>query len=165
MNSVHISGNIGTEPEFRKFDGGKRKVSFSLAMNQYQTNGQQCDPIWIPCQAWDSVCDRLFKCQQKSKLSGRRISITGMLSQTKWTDQTTGKQHARLIIKVQSFEFFGGREQDQVLAQSSAGPQIESETAAEIVFDGKAVEPGNRRRLPFPFKSSELRSAREDSTS
>ena len=30
MNTVHLSGNIGAEPEFKIFDSGKRKVSFCL---------------------------------------------------------------------------------------------------------------------------------------
>jgi single stranded DNA-binding protein len=165
MNTVHISGNIGAEPEFKVFDSGKRKVIFSVALNQYRTNGEHCDTIWIPCLAWDSIYDRLFKCQQQLKLSGRRIYITGSFSQSRWIDQTTGKQHTRLTVKVQSFEIVAGPQQDSAAAQLLVeGSDAESKTAAEIVFDGKPVQLGNHRRMPLYFKSSELRSAKEDSS-
>lgn len=161
MNAVHISGNIGAEPEFKLFESGKRKTSFSVALNQYGINGQQIDTIWIPCQAWDAVHDRLFKLQQKSKLSGRKINISGSFAQAKWTDQTTGKHQTKLMVKVHAFELIGSTQQE--LVQEPIESQTEATTTAETIFDGKSVEVGNRRRLPFPFKSSELRSAKEDS--
>jgi single-stranded DNA-binding protein len=162
MNAIHISGNIGAEPEFKSFGSGKRKVCFSVALNQYGTNGQRCDTIWIPCQAWDAAYDRILKLQQKSKLSGRRINITGSLSQTKWTDPATGKHLTKLIVKVLAFELIAGVQQED-LTTRRIEPPAESEIAAEAIFDGKAVELGIRRRLPFPFKSGELRAAKEDS--
>jgi len=133
MNTVHLSGNIGAEPEFKIFDSGKRKVSFSVALNQYRANGEHCDTIWIPCQAWDSVYDRIFKCQQKAKLSGRKINITGNFTQSKWTDQTTGKQHSKLMVKIQTFELLPATEHES--------PRVASESAAEIVFEGRSMPP------------------------
>lgn len=162
MNTIHVSGNIGAEPEFKLFENGKRKVSFSVALNQYKGNGEQCDTIWIPCLAWDSVYDRLFKCQQRSKLSGRKIYITGSFSQRRWMDQTTEKQHTRLIVNVQSFELAAGAQEESTPAHLSVESSQESQIAADSVLDGKPVQTGNPQKPTFRFKSSELRSAKED---
>lgn len=32
-NRVQLMGNLGKDPELREFDGGKKKVRFSLATN------------------------------------------------------------------------------------------------------------------------------------
>jgi len=166
MNTIHMCGNIGAEPEFKQFASGKRKVSFSVALNQYTREGEQCDTIWIPCQAWDIVYDRLFKCQQRARLSGRKINITGTFTQNKWMDQATGKQHNRLIVKIQSFELLAGIQQESaIVSLRTENSQAESPTDAEVVFDGKPVQSANHRKMPFPFKSSELRSAKEESSS
>ncbi len=146
MNTVHISGNIGIEPEFKVFGSGKRKVTFSVALNQFGKSGEQVDTIWVPCQAWDTVYDRLFKCQQKAKLSGRKIHITGALAQTKWTDQVTGKNHTKLLIKVQTFELLISAHQEPVTSVQA------SSTDVQTLFDGKPVSDGYIRRMPFPGK-------------
>jgi single-stranded DNA-binding protein len=152
MNTVHICGNIGVEPEFKVFDSGKRKVNFSVALNQYKKDGEQLDTIWIPCQGWDAVCDRLLKCQQRAKLSGRKIIIIGTFTQSKWTDQTTGRQHSKLMVKIQSFELVTGPQESMPASKSDA----------EILFEGKPAQPANHQEASFRFKSSELRAAKED---
>jgi single-strand DNA-binding protein len=150
MNTVHICGNIGAEPEFRLFDSGKRKVSLSVALNQYKKDGEQLDTIWIPCQAWDAVSDRLLKCQQRGKLSGRKINITGTFTQSKWTDQTTGRQHSKLIVKIQAFELLSGPPESMSASGCGAG------------ILGKPAKPAQHPAASFRFKSSELRAAKED---
>ena len=152
MNTVHICGNIGAEPEFKLFDSGKRKVNFSVALNQYKKNGEQLDTIWIPCQAWDAVYDRLLKCQQRAKLSGRKINITGTFTQSKWTDQTAGKHHSKLMVKIQSFELLGGPQESMSVSTSDAEPLSEG------------VQPADHRGAAFRFKSSELHAATEDAS-
>lgn len=154
MNTVHICGNIGAEPEFKLFDSGKRKVSLSVALNQYTKGGEQLDTIWIPCQAWDAVYDRLLKCQQRAKLSGRKINITGTFTQSKWTDQTTGKHHSRLMVKIQSFELLSGPQESMPASASDA----------ESLFERKRAESADCREGTFRFKSSELRAAEEDAS-
>jgi len=152
MNTVHICGNIGAEPEFKLFQNGKRKVSFSVALNQFKKDGGQVDTIWVPCQAWDSVYDRLLKCKQKAHLSGRKINITGNFVQTKWVDQSTGRQHQKLMVKIHSFELLGLQHAERQARQEDA------EVDPEAIFDGKPIY----KKLPFHFKSNELRAAKEE---
>jgi single-stranded DNA-binding protein len=154
MNTIHICGNIGAEPEFRLFESGKRKVNFSVALNQYTRDGLPLDTIWIPCQAWDAFYDRLLKCQQRARLSGRKIKIVGTFTQNKWTDQSTGKRNCKLIVNVQSFELFNG------LQESLPA----SKTEAEVIFDGRPVQSRYRRKGTFSYKSKELRAKQDDAS-
>jgi len=58
MNMVILSGNIGSEPEFSEYADGTRRVSFSVALDQYNKSGEKTDVLWFYCCAWDSVSDR-----------------------------------------------------------------------------------------------------------
>ena len=105
MNTVHVIGNIGSEPEVKAFQSQKRVARFSVAVN----SGKKDQPTWIPCEMWDQAVERLQKCQAKAKLTGRKIQITGALALNEYT-KTQGDQQIpikKLYVKVHSFELFG----------------------------------------------------------
>lgn len=141
MNMVHICGFIGAEPDFRTFENGKRKVSLSIALNQYSKESHQTDTICIPCLAWDTVCDRFLRCREKVKLSGRKINVTGSFVQSKWTDPTNGKKHCKLMVKILLFELLSGAPQEQTVEPStmdSTQSQL-SPDDVQVFFEGKSL--------------------------
>lgn len=130
-NLVLFTGNIGAEPEFKTFESGKRKASFSIALDQYTKDGKNAETLWLTCNAWDAVCDLLRKRNENGKLSGRRVNLCGNLIQNSWTDQETGKKFSKIQVNVLLFELLG-----------SYGRPI---SEAERVFDGKPLYPSRRR--------------------
>jgi single-stranded DNA-binding protein len=145
MNMVHICGFIGSEPDFRQFDSGKRKVSFSVALNQYSKDSQQSDTIWIPCLAWDAVCDRFLRCREKAKLSGRKINVTGSFVQTKWTDPVSGKRQTRLMVKILLFELLSVASQEPLVEQSLISNTQGTPSPEEVMFEGKPLNQPRQR--------------------
>lgn len=149
MNMVHVSGNIGAEPEFKLFESGKRKASFSVALIQYRKNNEENETVWIPCLAWDAVCDRLLRCREKTNLSGRKIIVTGSFVQSKWIDQITGKKQTKLMVKVLVFELLSSAPQEQVLSnngqdQAAIAQDQPSLADVEALFEGKPLNQPRR---------------------
>lgn len=105
MNAVHVIGNIGADPDVKVFDTGKKVARFSVAVN----SARKDKPVWVPCEIWEEACDRLLKCQQKAKLTGRKIQVSGSLALNEYKKQVGASevQMRRLYIKVHSFELFG----------------------------------------------------------
>lgn len=139
MNMVILSGTIGAEPEFKHYDGGKRRVSFSVALDQYSKDGERMDTFWLACCGWDTVCDRLQRCQKNSKLSGRKINLAGTLTQSNWTDVNTGERKNRIFVTVQMFDLLPAVRAPFI--QTAAEPRSE----AEMIFDGKPMFPDRKR--------------------
>jgi single-strand DNA-binding protein len=105
MNQVNIIGNIGTEPEVRSFNSGKKVMRFSLAVNGYSKDGKARPTTWIPCETWDETAERFSKCAEKGKLSGRKVQITGSLALNEY-DRTVGDtsiKERKLYVKVHQF--------------------------------------------------------------
>ena len=124
MNTVHVIGNMGSEPDVKAFPtSGKRVARFSVAIN----SGKKDKPTWIPCEMWDQAVERLQKCQAKAKLTGRKIQITGALALNEYT-KIEGDQHIqmkKLYVKVHSFELFGLKQeaQDEAAVHDPEQPQ------------------------------------------
>lgn len=121
MNQVNIIGNIGTEPEVKSFQSGKKVARFSVAINGYSKDkDKRPAATWIPCEMWDGAVDRLLKCRDKAKIAGRKIQVTGSLalnvySATIGTEQRTVK---KLYVKVHTFELLGGLKADDMAEDS-----------------------------------------------
>lgn len=114
MNTVHVIGNIGAEPDVKVFTTGKKVGRFSVAVN----NGRKKNPVWIPCEIWEEACDRLLKCQALQKLTGRKIQVTGSLALNEYKQHVGDSEVTmrKLYVKVHSFEMFGLKQQDQDMA-------------------------------------------------
>ncbi len=53
MNQVNIIGNIGAEPKVTSFQSGKRKATFSVALNSYSKDKENRPaPTWVHCEMW-----------------------------------------------------------------------------------------------------------------
>jgi single-stranded DNA-binding protein len=138
MNMIILSGNIGAEPEFKRYDSGKRRVNFTVALDQYKEN-EKVETFWLTCYAWDSVCDRLQRCQRNSKLCGRKINITGTLTQSSWMDEETGQKKKRMYVNVQIFDLLSF----QTVTESQ--PEKATCSDAEKIFDAKPAFPTRSR--------------------
>lgn len=133
MNMLILAGNIGAEPEFKHYDSGKRRASFSVALDQYSKETEEAETFWLACYAWDSVCDRLERCKKHTKLSGRKINLAGTLAQGTWIDSKTGEKRSRIFVTIQMFDLLSASRVADVVQPD------EARSDAEIIFDGKPV--------------------------
>ena len=85
MNQLNIIGNIGSEGEIKEFDSGKKVARFSVAINGYSKDKEKKPAtLWVTCELWDDAVGRVLKCQQKGKLTGRKVQVTGALANNHW---------------------------------------------------------------------------------
>ncbi len=97
-NSVQLIGNIGKDPELSTFEGGKTRLSFSLATNDYYTNSKgekvkQTD--WHNITVWGKMAEIMHKHVMK----GNEIAIQGKLSSRTYADKAgTNKYITEVIV-------------------------------------------------------------------
>ena len=109
MNYIHISGNIGKEAEYQVYEkSGKQRAKLSVAINIYKAGGEK-ETMWLTCEMWDTLVDRLRKCEQVATLKGRQILVSGALAINSSKIQIGGEtvKSMRPYIKVANFELLG----------------------------------------------------------
>ncbi len=77
-NSVQLIGRLGSDPEIRTFDSGKKMASFSLATNEtyYNTQGEKVeDTQWHNVVVWNKKADVVENYLKK----GSEIAVEGKL--------------------------------------------------------------------------------------
>ena len=53
VNSVVVVGRVGQNPEMKYFDSGKVKVSFSVAVNRWDSKNKEKITDWFNIQLWE----------------------------------------------------------------------------------------------------------------
>lgn len=107
-NKVQLIGRLGMDPEVKNFDGGKKKVNFSLATNSTYTDktGDKIEETqWHKIVAWGKSAETLEKFVRK----GQEIAIEGKLSNRSWEDKDGNKKYITEIM-VQEFLMLGKKE-------------------------------------------------------
>ena len=120
-NIIVISGRLTRDPESRTTKEGKAVCSFSIACNDSDEKVNFFD-----CQAWEKTAEIITEYCKK----GNKILITGRINQQRWDDDNGGK-HQKNVINIQSFEFMGGKKEDEK-PQSNNTP--DPENIEEIPF-------------------------------
>lgn len=89
-NSVHLIGRLGTEPEVRTFESGKKMASFSLATNESYLNAKGekvTDTQWHHVVVWGKQADNVTKVLKK----GVEVAIEGKLVSRSYEQNGTKK--------------------------------------------------------------------------
>lgn len=109
INSINISGRLGNDPENRLTAHGKARVSFRLAVREYNSQSQQEETKWFSAVCYKSVAQRALKLLS----SGDFVTIRGKLDTYDRSVQIVDKQTgaikdvkiARTEIVVQDLDF------------------------------------------------------------
>ena len=84
-NQVHVLGNLGKDPEIKKFESGKKCASFSVAAREAFVNeqGKRVESTqWINVVAWNGLADIAEKYMHK----GKQVAVCGRLNTRDYTD-------------------------------------------------------------------------------
>lgn len=99
-NKVQLIGNLGSKPEFKQTEGGKKLASFSVATNESYRNAKGekvTETQWHRVVAWGKVADIAEKYLDK----GREVAIEGKLVNRSYNDKDGNKKY---ITEVQVSE-------------------------------------------------------------
>lgn len=106
MNSVHLLGRLGKDPEVTYTQNQKTRATFSLAVptNQRDENGRN-KAFFVNCVAWDKTADLIAGSCKK----GHKLLVDGYLNIRDWTDQQS-QRHWVTEINVLRVDFVEPRE-------------------------------------------------------
>ncbi len=114
LNKLNLVGRAGKDPEVKYFDSGKQKCTFTLAVNRRTSNRDE-PPDWFDLEIWGKTADIAAKYVKKGSL----IGITGSLSFDRWQDKTTGDDRTKPVVKVDTLDLLGSKQDNQSAGSSS----------------------------------------------
>lgn len=97
MNKVELTGNLGTNPEVRELNSGKKMAKISLATHELRRNstGEKItETQWHNLVVWG----RNAELAEKQLKKGSGVTITGKINSRSYTDK---KGNKRFITEIQ----------------------------------------------------------------
>lgn len=118
LNVVTIAGNIGTEPEYRAFESGAMKTTFSLAVNSWNKKAEKEEVNWISVETFNKLGEYLKK--------GMKVCVSGSLVASVYT-KDDGTKVKRVYVLAKTIETMQQKKEggEQSQAQTQAQPQPE----------------------------------------
>ena len=100
-NHVQLIGNLGSNPELKVFDSGKKMISVNMATNEVYTNkqGEQVtETQWHRIVAWGGTAETMSRLLQK----GSEVIIQGKLRHRSYEDKNGVTKYITEVV-VQDF--------------------------------------------------------------
>jgi single-strand DNA-binding protein len=114
MNKVLLTGRLTRDPELRSLASGKAVTQFSVATNEYRTNGQEKSEFHNVV-TWDRLAEICGQYLGK----GQQVAVEGRLQTRSWDDDR-GLRHWKTEVVASSVEMLSGRRKKDYEAESSA---------------------------------------------
>ena len=124
VNKVILVGNLGKDPEVKKFDSGIKNASFSLATTEKKKNksGEMVSNTeWHNIVVWGTLSEIAEKYLKK----GSQIYLEGKIKTSSWDDKSGSKRY-KTEIYADSFTMLGVKD-----VQSNE-PKKENATQTEL---------------------------------
>ncbi|MBX3077096.1 single-stranded DNA-binding protein [Candidatus Obscuribacterales bacterium] len=105
-NTISVIGYVGQQPHSISFgDSGNKVVKFSVAVKEFSANTDENKTLWIDCDAWNGIGDRVLK----SVTKGREILVHGRLALSTFSKEVNGVkvEVTKPVIKLTSFHLCG----------------------------------------------------------
>ena len=80
VNSVVVVGRVGQAPEMKYFDSGKVKVTFSVAVNRWDSKAKEEVTDWFNIEIWDKQAE--FAGEWVTHIVGQRTFMRIKKNQT-----------------------------------------------------------------------------------
>jgi len=127
LNLTAFIGNVGGDMTVKVLQTGSKVARFSVAISTYK-KGEPSEPVWVTCEAWDELVDRLVKCKVGK---GRQIAINGSLALNvfKAKDAPEGRFERRLYVKVGTFQVLGSAKDAEETMPTATVAELPVETA------------------------------------
>lgn len=106
MNTLHIIGNLCSDPDIRVTISGKSVCSFRLAVNRRKKSEGQPDADFFRVTAWSGLADN---CQKYLK-KGKKVLVSGPVSVNTYQNQN-GQFRAVMEVVADEVEFLSPKEE------------------------------------------------------
>lgn len=96
-NSVQLVGNLGRDVDFKNFDSGSSKASFTIATNEFYKNnkGEKIqDTQWHNIVAWGKMAENMNSMLSK----GSQILVRGKLVSRSYEDKAGATKYVTEIV-------------------------------------------------------------------
>lgn len=96
-NRVQLMGNLGRDPEFKEFEGGKRRVRMTVATNERFAYGQgqtKEDTQWHNIVGWGPLAEEA----QKQLKKGSAVAVEGRLVHRTYDDKDGQKRYVTEVV-------------------------------------------------------------------
>ena len=130
MNKVLLTGRLTRDPELRSLASGKTVTQFSVATNEYRTNGQEKSEFHSIV-TWDRLAEICGTYLGK----GQQVALEGRLQTRSWDDDR-GVRHWKTEVVATHVEMLSGRRKKDYEAQAAA----DALAAQAEALGGSAVE-------------------------
>ena len=142
MNSIHIIGRIGSEPELKTTQSGIMVCSFSLAVKRPRVKDTT---DWLPVVAWRQSAEYISKYAHK----GNMVAVSGVLTARKY-ETTNGEKRVAYEIVADSVSVLSGNDS----SQTSPTPTQDTNGANFGAYASEAMSPefemiSGEQDLPF----------------
>ena len=114
MNTVTVVGRVGRDASenSNKYDSGKRKVRFSVAVNRWDSKTKEEVTDWYNIEVWDQQADFAYSYVKK----GRLVAIDGSIANSRWSDKTTGEEKESFYIRANTIKLLGSKNDAEIPA-------------------------------------------------
>ena len=102
VNKYLALGYLSADPDYKKFESGKSKSSFSIAVMYGK------DTTWIEVECWDKVADNSKNFLKKGGL----VFVEGKFKTSSWKDKN-GFQRSKLICVCDFFKSIQEKNKDK----------------------------------------------------
>lgn len=118
-NHVTLMGNLCKDPELRYLPSGVAVCDLTIAVNRRwtdkQTNQKKEEVSFIDAVVWARAAEVIAEHLKK----GNPILVDGELRQERWQDKNGGGNRSKIKVHVKSFQFVGGKRDDQGAQQGA----------------------------------------------
>lgn len=147
LNSVILSGYLGSEPRYHQFEDGNEVCNLSVAVNRQKKNMQtgewEDDVLWVDVKVSGgqaSVCQAYLK-------KGSFVLVKGDLAAPRlWQDANSGETRCTLVVDRANITF--GPKTDNVTG-NNGGHQAEPQRQAQPSAAGSKLAGGFGDDVPF----------------
>ena len=91
-NKVQLIGNLGSNPEIKTLDGGKKMAKFNIATNESysNSNGEKVtETQWHNLVAWGKLAEII----EKYVMKGSEVAVEGKLTYRNYNDKDGNKKY------------------------------------------------------------------------
>lgn len=142
INKVILVGNVGADPEVRRFDASAPVANFRMATSETYTDKQgvrQTNTEWHNIVAWRGLAEVVEKYVRK----GSQIYVEGRLRNRSYDDANGVKRYVTEIV-ADTLKLLGRRENDNHGESSYA-----QNNSAAIASQVETIEADGSDDLPF----------------
>lgn len=96
LNSVHLIGGLGQDPEIRTTQSGTKVANLSVATSSRQKQGDE----WVPKTEWHKVVvfGKTAEFCENYLAKGRTVFIDGRIQTRPWEDKDGNKRYTTEIV-------------------------------------------------------------------